>query len=198
MHVRLISDELETATEDGSEGPALGSWVPYSGSKVPYPHHTRPARSSLRQEEDAATPANGPGQQQRLALFASSIKIQPRTSPLSSAAPGPVRPRASRTLRACGPCPRAARSRERASSSAALLHPKFSCSKVVSSDTRSRRRLNRCVAGFALGSTSTIDARRRREEESARVVLSSCASLLVGDEERMLSKRKGSSLSLPR
>jgi hypothetical protein len=70
----------------------------------------------------------------------------------------------------------------------------ISWTKIVSSDARSRRRLNLCGAGSAVGSTGTMDARRRREDENARLGLS--FAFLVGDEERRLSKWKGSSSSL--
>ena len=56
--------------------------------------------------------------------------------------------------------------------------------KIVSSDTRSRKRLKRCGAGAGVGSTGTIDTRRRREDESVLRGLS--ALFLVG--ERTLSK----------
>jgi hypothetical protein len=65
---------------------------------------------------------------------------------------------------------------------------------MVSLDARSRRRLNRCGAGAAFGSIGTIDARRKREEES--VLLRLLSFFLGVDEERMLSKWKGSSSSL--
>lgn len=93
MSLRPFSDELETTTGDGLR-------------KVPCSCHALPSSHHLRQEKDVATLTNW--LQQRLASFASSINIQPSTSPLYLAAPGPVRLRVSRVLRVCGPYPRAA------------------------------------------------------------------------------------------
>jgi hypothetical protein len=66
MHVRLFSDEPESATEDGGEGLAPGSSVPRSGSNIrffslakesPVPASYSTELSSPRQE-DVATPTN--------------------------------------------------------------------------------------------------------------------------------------------
>jgi hypothetical protein len=69
----------------------------------------------------------------------------------------------------------------------------ISWTKIVPSDACSRRRLNRCGAGAAEGSTGTMDARRKSDDER---VLLGLSSLLEGGEESMLSKWKGSSSSL--
>jgi hypothetical protein len=110
-----------------------------------------------RQEEDITTRLNS--QQRHLTPFASSIKIQPSTSPLSSASFS-----SSSSMWTMSP---AARSRERASSSADLPHRKLPARRC-SLHARSRGRLNRCDAGSASGSAGTIDAWRGREEKKTR------------------------------
>ena len=69
----------------------------------------------------------------------------------------------------------------------------ISWTKIVPSDACSRKRLNRCGAGAAEGSTGTMDARRKNDDE--RVLLEPLSLLEVGGES-MLSKWKGSSSSL--
>ena len=115
------------------------------------------------------------------------MKIRPSTSPLSRQRQAQFDSEFLELSRACGACPRAARSRERANSSAILANHKFPA-RIWSLRMRARveTELVRCglcvgVNGY-VGLTGTIDARQGREQESAEA-LSGSASEFGGKAE---------------
>ena len=192
MHVRLFSDVLETAAEDGSERLA-GSSGPCPGSMMRCFSlvKERPVPASYPTEPTSPT-AGGRSSSDEQTAVSLSIRIIDKdsaehvTTILGSAWPSSLASFSSSssmwTMSSGSPLAGTRKLQRRPSAS------QISCTKIVSSDARSRRRLNRCGAGSAVGSTGTIDARRRREDESARLGLGLSSSRLVGDEERMLSK----------
>jgi hypothetical protein len=181
MHVRLLSDELESVTEDGSEGLAPGSSIPRSGLRWTIRFFSLAKESfvptSYPTELSSPTAGGGRSNLDELKAAASrSIRFIDRdsaehvTTIFGSAWPSSTASFSSSssmwTMSSGSPLAGTRKLQRLPSAS------QISCTKMVSSDARSRRRLNRCGAGSALGSTGTIDARRRREEESARLGLS--------------------------
>ena len=192
MHVRLFSDVLETATEDGSEGLAGSSELcPGSMIRCFSLVKERPVPASYPTEPTSPTAGGGRSSSDEQTAVSRSIRIIDKdsaehvTTILGSAWPSSLASFSSSssiwTMSSGSPLAGTRKLQRRPSAS------QISCTKIVSSDARSRRRLNRCGAGSAVGSTGTIDARRRREDESVRLGLGLSSSRLVGDEERMLS-----------
>ena len=177
MHARLVSDELEIATEDGSDGLTLGSSVPRSVRFFSLAKES-PVPASYPTESSSPTAGGGRSNSDELTAAASrSIRFIDKDSAehvttifgsawLSSTASFSSSS-SMWTMSSGRPLAGTRKLQRRPSAS------QISCTKMVSSDARSRRRLNRCGAGSALGSTGTIEARRRTEEESARQGLSS-------------------------
>lgn len=195
MHVRLCSEGLETTTEvDVAEDFAGSSSQTGSGSGSTRRHFSRareypppPIAFTVvgRGCNSCADPAAG------AALFDDKDSPEHVTTILGSVWPS-SRARFSSsssmlTMSSGSPLAGTRKLQRRPSAS------QISWTKIVPSDACSRRRLNRCGAGAAEGSTGTMDARRKSDDER---VLPGLSSLLAGGEESMLSKWKGSSSSL--
>lgn len=189
MHDRLCSDALETVTEDGSlETCSLSTRWHFSLAKE------RPVRASQLAGLSSSTAGGGRSSSEELtATFKfRSIRFSDRdsaehvTTILGSAWPSSTASFSSSssmwTISSGSPLAGTRKLQRRPSAS------QISWTKIVSSDARSRKRLKRCGAGAAVGSTGMIDARRRREDESVRRGLSRSSFVLAGDEERALSK----------
>src|SRR5712671_2731166 len=201
IHFRLCSEALETTAEGGSES-LVGSSETCSGSarwRFSWAKERRLARPESHPIKlSSSTAGGGRSSSDELKETSRSLRFSDRdsaehvTTILGSAWPSSTASFSSSSsmwaMSSGSPLAGTRKLQRRPSAS------QISWTKIVSSDPRSRRRLNRCGAGVAVGSTGMMDARRRREDESMRLGLSS--SFLVGCEDRMLSKWKGSSSSL--
>jgi len=184
MHVRLCSDALETATEDGSlEACSLSTRRHFSLAKErPVPASQPAGAGGGRSSSDELTATF----KFRSIRFSDRDSAEHVTTILGSAWPSSTASFSSSssmwTISWGSPLAGTRKLQRRPSAS------QISWTKIVSSDARSRKRLKRCGAGAAVGSTGMIDARRRREDESVRRGLSRSSFILAGDKERALSK----------
>jgi hypothetical protein len=159
MHVRLFSDEMETATEDGSEGLAPGSSVPRSGSIIRFFSLVKEGPVTVSYLTELTSPPAGGGRSNSDESTAAAAASRPIrfidknpaehvTTIFGSAWPSSTASfSSSSSMWTMSPGSSLAGTRKLQPRPSAS---KISCSKMISSDGCSRRRLNRCGAVRAL------------------------------------------------